>query len=125
MTFTVNPGAKLGEAAIEPWVDCPRGIRSDGTAVNDLFAFKLRDPADAKRLYVNQHVALTGLVSSTPRELDDSTIHLRWWWRIVLPICVVLLVVSWWTIAIGRLQETSRHDLYGLLGHTDSGGQTF
>jgi hypothetical protein len=69
--------------------------------------------------------ATTRVIVGATRELDDSTRDQRWWWRIALPICVVLLVVSWWTIAIGKLQESSRHDLYGLLGHTDSGGQTF
>jgi len=51
--------------------------------------------------------------------VDDNQ---AWWWRIVLPFGVLLLIACWWTAVIGAAQEKTGRDLYGLFGRTDSAG---
>ncbi len=45
-----------------------------------------------------------------------------WWWRIALPVVVLVVISFWWAVAIGNEQQATGRELYGLFARTDSPG---
>jgi hypothetical protein len=56
--FTLSAAAILAGCGIEPWLDMPRKVGSDGQQELDYFVFKLREPADRHKLRPGQLVSL-------------------------------------------------------------------
>lgn len=58
-TFSVLPGARLAGVPIDPFLEIPRKLDSEGKPVFDVFAFRLTDNQDAGRFPPGAEIELT------------------------------------------------------------------